>query len=38
MRTLARRLRERARALGVSAASLCHLAWALVLARVSRTR
>jgi amino acid adenylation domain-containing protein len=32
---LARRLRERARALGVSAASLCHLAWAQVLARVS---
>src|SRR4029453_14680497 len=26
---LSRRLRERARALGVSAASLCHLAWAL---------
>ncbi len=32
---LARRLRERARAMGVSAASLCHLAWARVLARVS---
>ena len=32
---LARRLRERARALGVSAASIFHLAWALVLARVS---
>ena len=32
---LAQRLRERARALGVSAASLCHLAWAQVLARVS---
>jgi amino acid adenylation domain-containing protein len=32
---LARRLRERARKLGVSAASLCHLAWAQVLARVS---
>ncbi|HLL46741.1 MAG TPA: amino acid adenylation domain-containing protein, partial [Longimicrobiaceae bacterium] len=32
---LARRLRERARGLGVSAASLCHLAWAQVLARVS---
>ncbi|GAB3038737.1 hypothetical protein GCM10027285_23520 [Oleiagrimonas citrea] len=32
---LARRLRTRARTLGVSAASLCYLAWALVLARVS---
>ena len=32
---LARRLRERARALGVSAASLFHLAWAQVLARTS---
>ncbi len=32
---LARRLRERARKLGISAASLCHLAWAQVLARVS---
>ena len=32
---LAKRLRERARALGVSAASLCHLAWAQVLARLS---
>ena len=32
---LAQRLRKRARKLGVSAASLCHLAWAQVLARVS---
>lgn len=32
---LARRLREQARLLGVSAASLCHQAWAQVLARVS---
>ncbi|HET7461732.1 MAG TPA: amino acid adenylation domain-containing protein [Longimicrobium sp.] len=32
---LAARLRERVRALGVSAASVCHLAWAQVLARVS---
>ena len=30
-----RRLRLQARSLGVSAASLCHLAWALVLARTS---
>ena len=33
--SLARRLRERARALGVTTASLFHLAWAEVLARVS---
>jgi amino acid adenylation domain-containing protein len=32
---LARRLRQQARQLGVSTASLCHLAWAQVLARVS---
>jgi amino acid adenylation domain-containing protein len=32
---LARRVRERARKLGISAASLCHLAWACVLAKVS---
>ncbi|MFL5382180.1 MAG: non-ribosomal peptide synthetase, partial [Longimicrobiaceae bacterium] len=32
---LGARLRRRARALGVSAASLCHLAWALALARLS---
>ena len=33
--SLARRVRECARALGVSAASIFHLAWAQVLARVS---
>jgi aryl carrier-like protein len=32
---LARRMRVNARSLGVSAASLCHLAWAQVLGRVS---
>ena len=32
---LAKRLRERARSLGVSAASLCHLAYAQVLARIA---
>ena len=32
---LARRLRAQARRMGVSAASLCHLAWAQVLAKVS---
>ncbi|WP_211470774.1 non-ribosomal peptide synthetase, partial [Collimonas humicola] len=32
---LSQRLRQQARHLGVSAASLCHLAWAQVLARVS---
>jgi amino acid adenylation domain-containing protein len=32
---LAGRVRERARKLGISAASLCHLAWARVLAKVS---
>src|SRR5271166_225399 len=35
---LARRLRQRARALGVSAASLFHLAWGLVVARTSGRR
>jgi amino acid adenylation domain-containing protein len=35
---LTRRLRERARLLGVSAASLHHLAWALVLARTTGRR
>ncbi|WP_216843119.1 non-ribosomal peptide synthetase, partial [Granulicella sp. S190] len=33
--SLSRRMRESARRLGVSTASLCHLAWATVLARVS---
>ena len=33
--SLARRLRARARLFGVSAASVCHLAWAQVLARMS---
>ena len=32
---LSRRLREQARMMGVSVASLCHLAWAMALARVS---
>jgi Condensation domain/AMP-binding enzyme len=32
---LARRMRERSRRLGVSVASLCHLAWALVVERTS---
>ena len=32
---LARRIRERARKLGVSAASLCHVAWAQVAARTT---
>ncbi|HSS01494.1 MAG TPA: amino acid adenylation domain-containing protein [Kofleriaceae bacterium] len=35
---LARAVRDRARALGVSAASLIHLAWALVLARTTGRR
>ena len=35
---LARRVRERARKLEVSTASLFHVAWAQVLARISRTR
>ena len=35
---LARAVRDRARALGVSAASLLHLAWALVLARTTGRR
>jgi len=35
---LARRLRERARVLGVSSASLCHLAWGQVLARTTGRR
>ena len=35
---LARRLRANARRLGVSAASLCHLAWAQVLAQGFRAR
>ncbi|HEV2146473.1 MAG TPA: amino acid adenylation domain-containing protein, partial [Longimicrobiaceae bacterium] len=34
-KSLPERLRARARELGVSAASLCHLAWALVLARLT---
>lgn len=35
---LTARLRERARVLGASTASLCHLAWGLVLARVTGRR
>ncbi|AIY42364.1 Peptide synthetase [Collimonas arenae] len=35
---LSQRLRRQARQLGVSAASLCHMAWALVLARVANRR
>ena len=34
-RDVSRRLRAKARALGVSAASICHVAWGLVLARCS---
>ncbi len=33
--SLSRRIRERARAAGVSAASVCHLAWAQVLSRLT---
>jgi len=32
---VSRRIRERARAAGVSAASLCHLAWGQVLSRLT---